>query len=187
MKSSHPFQVIKPLFSKEQSIFTFSKYTYTPDTLFDDREIIEIPGKEISDEWVNKTIESLRHDQELALSSIIKVRGRTLHIPMIDLAASEISGHEIFSRMSRYVSRPVLMNMSFYASGRSFHAYSTALLPPKDWISFMGQLLLVNPKNQAEVIDSRWIGHRLIGGYGSLRWSNNSKHYLGEPTAISFP
>jgi len=187
MKNSHPFQTVKHLFSKKESIFKFSKYTYTPDTLFDDREIIEMQGDAISEEWVDKTIKSLKPDQELALSSLTKIRGKTLHIPMIDLAIGQIDGQEIFSRMNRYVSRSVLMNISFYSSGRSFHAYSTTLLPPKDWISFIGQLLLINPKNQPEIIDSRWIGHRLIGGYGSLRWSNNSKNYLGEPTAIRFP
>lgn len=50
----------------------------------------------------------------------------------------------------------------------------------------MGHLLLINPRNGAEVVDTRWVGHRLIGGFGSLRWSNNSGQYLGLPTRVAF-
>lgn len=187
MTESHPFYFLGKIFQKEGAVFTFSKYTYTPDTLFDDREIITIAGSEVSSAWISSTLESLRPDQELAFSSLIKINGKTFHIPMIDLAANELDGRDMFSRMSRYLSRSVTMNMAFYSSGRSFHAYASTLLPPKEWISFMGKLLLINKKNQPEIIDSRWIGHRLIGGYGSLRWSNNSGQYLSEPRAIKFP
>lgn len=80
-----------------------------------------------------------------------------------------------------------MLNMAVYGSGRSFHVYSTTLLGPKDWFDFMGRLLLINPRGQKEIVDTCWIGHRLIGGFGSLRWSNNSGMYLGSLSRISFP
>ncbi len=184
---NHPFKFLAPLFEKHRAEFSFSRYVYTPDSLFDERECFVVSGTDITSEWIGREIGALRKDQELALHSKVKINGKNFHIPMIDFSTEEALNSDIFARMSRYLPRALMLNMAVFASGRSFHAYSTALLGPKDWHAFMGRLLLVNPKNGREVVDSRWIGHRLIGGFGSLRWSNNSGQYQGLPTRIRFP
>lgn len=183
----HPFHFLQQLFQKNEATFVFSKYTYTPDSLFDEREFLIFSGEELSEERINQEIRSLRPDQELALHSKVRINGKNLHIPMIDFSIEETVNSEVFDRMSRYLPKALMLNMAVYASGRSFHAYSTTLLGPKEWFEFMGRLLLINPRNQADIVDSRWVGHRLIGGFGSLRWSNNSGQYLGLPSRIAFP
>jgi hypothetical protein len=187
MPESHPFHFLLPLFQKKESVFSLSKYIYVPDSLFDEREYLWISGEDFSETRINNEIASLRSDQELALHSSVRIKGKTFHIPMIDFSVAELNDVNIFDRMSRYLPKALMLNMAIYASGRSYHAYSTTLLAPKDWVAFMGRLLLINPHPGADIVDARWIGHRLIGGFGSLRWSNNSDQYLGLPSRISFP
>lgn len=187
ISESHPFFFLLPLFQKNDAVFSLSKYVYIPDSLFDDREHIVISSKDFSETRINGEIASLRSDQELALHSKVRVKGKTFHIPMIDFSIEGSIGNDVFDRMGRYLPKSLMLNMAIYASGRSFHAYSTTLLGPKDWCDFMGRLLLVNPHHLPDIVDARWIGHRLIGGFGSLRWSNNSHQYLGLPSRIVFP
>lgn len=180
----HPFYFVQQLFQREEAIFSFSKYVYTPDSLFDEREFLTFSGAELTETRVNQVIASLRSDQEFAMHSKVVIKGKNFHIPMIDFSTEEVVGSEVFDRMSQYLPKKLMLNMAFYSSGRSFHAYSTTLLGPKEWLDFMGRLLLINPRNQKSIIDTRWIGHRLIGGFSSLRWSNNSGQYLGLPNRI---
>lgn len=184
---NHPFNFVQQLFQRDGASFTFSKYVYTPDSLFDEREFMHFSGGELTEERINSEIASLRPDQELAMHSNVRIKGKNLHIPMIDFSTEGTVDREVFDRMSRYLPKAIMLNMAVYASGRSFHAYSTTFLSPKEWFDFMGRLLLINPRNQADIVDSRWVGHRLIGGFGSLRWSNNSGNYLGLPSRIIFP
>lgn len=182
----HPFHFVRPLFEREEAQFSFSKYVYTPDSLFDEREFLTLSGDEVTEHRINQEFASLRPDQELAFHSKVQIKGKTFHIPMIDFSTEEAVGSEVFDRMSQYLPKRLMLNMTVYASGRSYHAYSTTLLGPKDWQDFMGRLLLINPRNQPNIVDTRWIGHRLIGGFSSLRWSNNSGQYLGMPSQINF-
>ena len=183
----HPFHFLSSLFRREDATFVLSKYVYTPDALMDEREFLRVSGYELTEDWVEKTVASLRPDQELAFHSTVHSGGRNWHVPMIDLSLEEGMSKEVFYRMSRYLPKAMMLNMALYSSGRSFHAYSKTLLGRKEWYDFMGRLLLINPRNSNDVVDTRWVGHRLIGGFGSLRWSNNSGQYLGLPTRVPFP
>lgn len=187
ISENHPFYFLSPLFKREQGTFTLSKYVYTPDSLLDEREILTISGSELTEDWVKSALTSLRSDQELAFHSSVRINGRNWHIPMIDFSLAKGVPQDVFDRMSRYLPKALMLNMAVYASGRSFHAYSTTLLGPKEWHDFMGRLLLINPREAVNVVDARWVGHRLIGGFGSLRWSNNSGIYLGLPSRVPFP
>jgi len=184
---SHPFRFVQHLFQRGDANFAFSKYVHTPDSLFDEREFLNIPGGDLTEERMNREIASLRRDQELAIHSNVRIKGKNLHIPMIDFSIEDTVNVEVFDRMSRYLPKTIMLNMAVYASGRSLHAYSTTLLGRKEWFDFMGRLLLINLRNQPDIVDSRWVGHRLIGGCGSLRWSNNSGQHLGLPVRIGFP
>lgn len=183
----HPFHYLSSLFRQEDATFALSKYVYTPDSLMDEREILHVSGDELTQDWVEAIVASLRYDQELAFHSTVRMRGRNWHIPMIDFSLERGMSPELFDRMSCYLPKSVMLNMALYSSGRSYHAYSTTLLGLKDWHDFMGRLLLINPRNSDSIIDSRWIGHRLVGGFGSLRWSKNSEQYLTVPSRVPFP
>lgn len=180
----HPLYFLESLFEHAEAVFQFSRYIYTPDSLLDDREIFDVAGSDISPEWLEAEITSLRANQELAIHSNVRIGGRTVHIPMLDFATDHI-GPEQLDRISAFLPRRVFLSSAFYHSGRSFHAYSTTLLGPKDWHSFLGRALLINPRDGESIIDARWIGHRLMAGYCSLRFSNNSHQYRGMPRKVT--
>jgi len=184
---NHPYQFLKYLFKKDDAIFSFSKYIYVPDSLFDERQVMKVSASEINSDWLESELHSLGERQELAINSITMIKNRKYHIPMIDFMCKELSGTDMFDRMRYYLPHKIITNMAIYHSGTSYHAYSNTLITPKEWLDFMYRLLLVNRPHEDEIIDSRWIAHRLMGGYGSLRWSNNSSLYKGSPTRISYP
>nr|WP_174507148.1 hypothetical protein [Acinetobacter sp. Marseille-Q1620] len=182
----HPFFFLKDFFDSE-SIYSLSKYVYLPDSLADDRIIFNVLGHDFNFEYINQMIHSLDIDQELAFHSKIKTKyGKTFHIPMIDFSSANLD-IEIYYRLKNFIDYKILSNMLFFKSGNSFHAYSTKLITHKEWLNFMGSLLLINPPNSSiNIIDNRWIGHRIMSGYSSLRWSNNSGIYKTIPHKTNF-
>ena len=129
-----------------------------------------------------RALKSLGPDEELALHSTVMVDGQLMHIPMIDFQHSELDACVISA--AKLLGWNEISTYAFFDSGRSYHAYSCKLISPESWPVLMGKLLLVNPKNNKPVVDTRWIGHRLIAGYSALRWSNNSGRYNAVPAKV---
>ena len=77
ISNKHPYYFLSPLFEKNDAVFALSKYVYTPDSLFDERQFLQIPGSDFSEARINQEMISLRSDQELALHSIVKIKGKT--------------------------------------------------------------------------------------------------------------
>lgn len=182
INEDHPFHFIKTILDNE-STYSLSKYIYLPDSLSDEREFFHPKGEELTTIYISDLMDSLNSNQELAFHSNIKTKyGKTYHIPMIDFTIKNEITREAFYRLNNFIDKKIFQEMTFFSSGHSFHAYSRKLLTHKEWLSFMGSLLLVNPVNaENSIIDTRWIGHRIMSGYGSLRWSNNSGKYLQLP------
>jgi len=187
IEKNHPYFGLLELFKSDDALFTFSKYKYIADSLFDERKLIKVKSQQISEKWVCDQLGTLIENEELALHSSVFIKGRNYHIPMIDFSLDEEFSIDIYHRMRLFLPKKTLSEILFYSSGRSYHAYSLNLLSPKEWLEFMGRLLLINPPRNSSIIDTRWIGHRLIGGYSSLRWSNNTNQYLAMPKRIKFP
>lgn len=158
----------------------FSVYVYKPDSLDDERRIVRLRGADLNAQWLSDALASLNRNEELALHSRVKIKSRTWHIPMIDFVG-RFDVERVRDRIRKFLPRDIARTMVFVNSGRSFHGYSDVLLSPKEWLEFMGRLLLVNEPERDPVIDTRWVGHRLIAGYGALRWSNSSGLYRGMP------
>lgn len=182
----HPCQhIINFLRTQPEVKLQFSIYEYSPQTLFDHRHIIDIPSSELNFEWVSKTISKLRPGEELAFHSRYKYGKKFFHIPMIDFHCPPENFRAAYSALSKILPNVILSGLVFYDSGRSFHAYGSKPLDNANWVKFMGRLLLANLPNQTPIVDTRWVGHRLLGSYASLRWSSNSSQYLKEPTLIN--
>lgn len=147
------------------------------------REIFHIKGTDFNKDFILDKLTNLDQTQELAFHSIIKDKyGKIRHIPMIDFSIENDIDRDTFFRLRYIIDKKILNSLVFYSSGRSFHAYSTTLISNSEWKDFMAKLLLINQSNcQKPIIDIRWIGHRLLSGYSTLRWSNNSGKYLQEP------
>ncbi|MEW2739765.1 hypothetical protein ABZ131_11405 [Providencia rettgeri] len=183
----HPFSWISSFLQNNLwNNFTveLSKYIYTPQSLNDYRRQFNIPSYELSENTINSLLNELENNMELALHSRVYTNNLVYHIPMIDFRVKEIntSTFNTLIELSQY------WNIQFmlYSSGRSYHAYGNRLLTPNEWLQFMGSLLLINKPSESKLIDERWIGHRIMGGYASLRWSNNSNHYKKYPTYCGY-
>ncbi|MDI5933625.1 hypothetical protein [Halomonas kalidii] len=187
ISEEHPIYFICDIFRGMDAQLFFSRYNYVRDSLLDDREVFSVGSSMIGREWLNDEINKLQENQELAFHSLFIRKGRKYHVPMVDFSIKEWEKDYVISRMLRLIGKRVVTNMAVYDSGRSFHGYSKSILSPKEWLEFMGRLLLVNPSGEEEIIDSRWVGHRVIGGYSSLRLSNNTHQYVKLPSRIKFP
>lgn len=181
--STHPIVIARKLIEVYDAEFTFnfSKYFYRERSAIDEREVIQVHSSDLTSEWFVDQIESLQDGWDIALNSnVTDARGRTRHIPMIDFVGHAV-GFFTDGRCRDIVGHRVYDEMVAYSSGRSLHAYSLALLVPRDWISYMARLLLIDFPGERNLIDHRWIGHRLSAGYAALRWSANSDHYIDYP------
>lgn len=184
-KYFHPIDVVGALRENYGGslVLQFSRYAYKPQTIFDERETFDVLISEVTLDWLQNEITSLQSGWELALNSrVVDQRRRTLHIPMIDFVGRHVLC--AYSAFEGVLGSYLAKRMMFFDSGRSFHAYSPVLIAPGDWVDFMGRLLLLNPPGDQPVTDARWIGHRLMGGFSALRWSNNSGAYVGLPVAV---
>lgn len=162
------------------SLVKFSRYQYIPQDVVDRRKVISVKLSELTASWLSEQLDNLAEGHDLALHSLVKSGSRKAHIPMVDFAAVNLSVDEVVSWASNYLG----ITLRLFDSGRSLHGYGLEPISTEKWYRFMGLLLLANKPGQPQLVDSRWIGHRLLAGYSALRWSANSKHYLKMPTLL---
>ena len=161
----------------------FSYYSYTPQTVEDSRSSFTMPVEQFLDVTeVYRAMEGAGKGQELAVHSDLSMRdGRRLHLVMVDMSTSARAHLE---KLRGFLGDNFFQRIAWYASGRSFHGYGESLLAQDEWVQFMGLLLLANQPRLEPTVDPRWIGHRLLAGYASLRWTCNTSHYLTLPRSI---
>lgn len=150
--------------------------------MYDNREFLSFSSAELSEQFLVQQLQLLNYDQELALHSRISTPTGFLHIPMIDLGTKELTFSDKivlqkFSDFNGY-------DFEVFQSGRSYHLYGNKLLEHWQWHQLMGAVLLLNEPSGKRLIDTRWVGHRIIAGYGSLRLSLNTTKYKSYPTHI---
>lgn len=186
MFDSHPIRFAETLAKKLGAgyKFSFSNYFYRPSSVFDERFTFWVDTGDVCDDWLSSQIKNLPEGWEMAFNSMVKdERGRSYHIGLIDFAESATL-ISVQSAVNHLLGDDALRSLSIYDSGRSYHGYIGELMIPKDWRSFLGRLLLMNGTSAAPVVDSRWVGHRLVGGYCALRWSMNTAWYRAMPKRV---
>ncbi len=183
--NKHPIKVVESIINHygDGVKLEFSRYKYIPQTLEDVREIFYVDGSEFSQDYIANLLASLNADEELALHSRILVGQQLKHIPMIDLSAKSTA--RAVKGLIGLLPENVVDKLVFFNSGRSFHAYSTCLIDNENFPSFLGRLLLSNKVGEPLLVDSRWVGHRLVGGYLALRWSCNTSSYIQYPQEVN--
>lgn len=177
----HPIAWIRKL-NIEKNNLTFSKYEYAPHTINDPRIIFHVPLDQMHNNRLIGTLYNLKKNQDLALHSRIVVNNKIMHIPMIDFGGKNKAEFQL--DVLQDLRQLWKMDFAIFDSGRSFHAYGDMLITHSQWIRFMGSLLLINKPGQIKLIDTRWIGHRILAEYSSLRWSCNSTQYKRYPLYI---
>ena len=180
-QADHPFNCLAPIWADPANQLEVSRYEYRPDTVLDVRQVIQLSTGPSAGAQMQALMEQLRPGEELALHSSVRRAGEIWHIPMLDCSCQTLSADNV-QRFQKMFPQEVSEQGAWFDSGRSYHFYSKALLHEAEWISFLGRALLVNEPDQAPLVDSRWIGHRLLAGYGALRQSCNSPHYLKMPS-----
>jgi hypothetical protein len=175
--SQHPIHFVIN-FSKSlpnNALLTFDIYEYIPQSVIDNRTSFNMKSEDISEEWLKNILDGLPSNKEICLNSKVIIGDVVLHIPMIDFATEDMTD-------IRVVEKLLPVEPTYYESGRSFHAYFPTLINDEQWTKFMGGLLLFN--DAKNIVDDRWIGHRLMGQFSSLRWSCNTKQYKKFPTYL---
>jgi hypothetical protein len=165
-------------------LLEFGIYRYIPQAIDDERRIEKVLADNAVD-WLSDVSSTLGDGEEVALHSRVHLRepnSPTLHLGMVDFRTDDLhvvdwARAEILGGLNRPGSFLV-------KSGRSFHLYVLRPLTESEGIKFMGRLLLLNSPDGKEVIDGRWVGHRLLAGYGSLRLTKRSDMYLMEPSVV---
>lgn len=183
----HPIEFIESILSADRRIkeVQLSVYRYHPQSLFDDREPTHhVPAAELGEAYKHM-VGMLKDGEDIAFHSMIKMGDddhnvTERHFGLLDFQAgtNELSAVEQASEALIEQYRPC--KAALVNSGRSFHLYLGALFGHAEWVSFMGRVLLLNLRDQPPTIDPRWIGHRLMAGYGALRWSDNVRKPLPE-------
>lgn len=179
--NKHPSLVVQEIVNKygTEISFEFSHYIYVPRTIEDQRSTFTLSARELTPSKLEELCNSTPDGMELALNSrVLMADKKIMHIPMIDLATRAAG---IIGKVLDVLPTNLSGTMIWFESGRSYHGYGTVLISQDDWVKLMGRFLLVNQPQVPPVVDPRWIGHRLISGYASLRWTKNTGHYLQEP------
>lgn len=187
---NHPIQVAKELTEKyeaQEPYFRFAEYRFErarkPTQTEGDVDAFRIPATFVTETFLDNYLgRHLDPSCNMALCSnvILNATGETKHIGMIDFAEGldESGLWEAASALHEYG------NFQFYSTGRSFHAYLDRLLSQDEWRQFMGDLLLLNQKDEEPIVDWRWVGHKMKRGHAALRWSANGNYYKAMPAAL---
>ena len=180
----HPALLLEKFCRRHSEIerLELSVYSYRPQTIEDERRTFRINAQDLRSRFQIEQ-SSLDHDQEIAFHSRVWVRRgwtqRLYHIPMIDFG-SDINDQDI-NRLVELSDDFGCDEFEIFNSGRSFHFYGLTLLTQRQWTRFMGRILLLNIPGASNLVDTRWVGHRLMAGYSALRWTKNTAHYKQRP------
>jgi hypothetical protein len=162
--------------------FEFSRYRYEPRAIPDERKSFRVDYEDVS-AWIDSMMETLEGEEDLAFHSRVYLKNeRIRHIPMIDFVGKP--SENSLRRVEDVLKEFQIHDYEIFDSGRSLHLYGLALITFEEWLRFLGRILLVNLPSEKEVVDSRWVGHRLMAGYGTLRWTKNNKQYQAWPTKV---
>jgi hypothetical protein len=182
IEKSHPYWHVRSVLEDEPNISSLylSYYLYRPQTLLDQRSIFKVARSDfLRSSYAELILDRCPPGHEVALHSLVDCHDNTVrHLPMVDMATDDLGG---LSEVNAFVQDSFFHGFVWFESGRSFHGYGSRFVTHQQWIELMGKLLLCNGKDSRPIVDPRWVGHRLLGGYAALRWTRNTKQYLAVP------
>ncbi len=123
----------------------------------------ELRGADLDAQRLAALSAGLGPDVALALTSLVTLRDRgSGHIPMLDLKCDVSPRAEhVLVDLLRRIGTP---HGALLDSGQSYHYYGFGVISESEWRVFLGKCLL-----SASLVDTRYIAHRLIDGFCSLR------------------
>lgn len=176
MNRVHPIDFVESILAANKRIkeVQLSVYRYHPQSLFDDREpTLHVPTAELRDAY-GRFVKELKKGEDIAFHSMVKMAdGVEKHFGLLDFQAGTTEIAVVTQASEVLIEQYRPHKAALVHSGRSYHLYLGTLFDQAQWVGFMGRVLLLNLRDQPPTIDPRWIGHRLMAGYGALRWSAN--------------
>jgi hypothetical protein len=180
--TSHPYWHVASIVKEEPHIsdLHLSYYLYRPQSLTDQRKSLAVRRADfLNASFIDRLLATCPKGYEVAFHSQVSCHdGVARHLPMADMATEQLGN---LSEVNAFVQDSTFHGFVWFESGRSFHGYGSRFITYQQWIELMGKLLLCNSKEGPPIVDPRWIGHRLLGGYAALRWTRNTAQYLDIP------
>ena len=184
MSCVYPIDFIESLLAADRRIreVQLSVYRYHPQSLFDDRN----PTKHVSAVNLRKTyehlVQGLGDQEDIAFHSTVRMDDDVTerHFGLLDFQAGTTERAVVERAAELLIQEYHPAKAALVHSGRSYHLYMGTLFSHAEWVAFMGRVLLLNLRDQPPTVDPRWIGHRLMAGYGALRWSANVRKPVPE-------
>jgi hypothetical protein len=185
----HPCLLLEQIVARRGAdlIFTYSRYEVAPPGLQEAAprsDVFRVPACDVTLDWLTDRFGELGPNEEMAWHSWVERKGVGFHIPMIDFIGRP--AHSVLCEVSRMLTAEMGLSghFVFFETGRSFHGYSSDLIPERAWPNYLGQLLILNEHDRPAVIDTRWVGHALVRGFTALRWSHNTNRYRAMPRLV---
>lgn len=114
-------------------------------------------------------IDKLPEDRALAVTSRVTLHDhRKRHIPMVDFRCEPTQIY--LQKITEWMSEIDDAGGVVLRTTNSYHYYGISLLTDRQWVKFLGHCLLLVPD-----VDVRYLGHRLMEGWGSLRISRDPR------------
>jgi hypothetical protein len=186
----HPLIVVENIIARHGDglTFTYSRYEIAQpgfQGMAPRSAVLRVRGRDVTSDWVDDRLHELRLNEELAWHSWVEREGGGFHIPMIDLVNSPPPSS--LRELSRMLATDLNLggDFIFFVTGQSFLGYFPDLISERTWLTYLGQLLLLDKHDRPPIIDTRWVGHALARGFSALRWSNNTNRYRAMPRLSS--
>lgn len=182
----HPLYFVEDVCNSNSRVekLEFSYYVYTPRSVEDERRVRKVSATDLRSAY-RYLKKELEQNEEIAFHSRVHMKsGDVRHLPILDLSGEFTRERieKIIGLANHVFSGLDLGDLAIFESGRSCHVYGSRVLSQDEWYELLGRSLLANLPNEKDVVDQRWVGHRLMAGYGTLRWTCNTDQYLQEPT-----
>lgn len=132
------------------------------------KHYFRLPRRDILNGAIEKRIVKLFPGEALQVLSKVYVED-AVHIPMLDLEIPARKDNLQFAIES--IKALGQKRGALVVSGASYHYYGLELLYLGEWQMFMYKSLLLD-----DVVDRRWVGHRLLDGFSNLRLSEKGNY-----------
>jgi len=132
------------------------------------KQYFRLPRKDILVGTIEKKIAKLFPGEALQVLSKVYVED-AMHIPMLDLEIPARKENLLFAVES--IKALGQKKGAILVSGASYHYWGFELLYLDEWQTFMHKSLLLD-----DVVDRRWVGHRLLDGFSNLRLSEKGNY-----------
>ena len=154
------FYIYKPHYNVKES----RKKPLLPVLLFHDpsQETVRLKREEMIMGKLKSVIDSLEEDAVIGVFSRFRRESETYHIPLMDFSCVDSCTN---LKKVEWFLKEIKQQGVILSSGRSYHYYGVNPMNEREWSNFIGDCLLL------DLVDTRYVGHRLKDGCGILRLS----------------